>query len=92
MLTTQQGCKVCQKVEMTATTALSKKFDQKTGSGVIVNTSFNVRGEPIVNTPQDAYRCFMARIWIFWCWRTMFSSKVNNPQRTKYPKTTHRPV
>ena len=39
---------------------LIKKFDQKTGSGVIVNTSFNVRGEPIVNTPQDAYRCFMA--------------------------------
>lgn len=39
---------------------LIKKFDQKTGSGVIVNTSFNVRGEPIVNTPQDAYSCFMA--------------------------------
>ena len=39
---------------------LIKKFDQKTGSGVIVNTSFNVRGEPIVHTPQDAYRCFMA--------------------------------
>ena len=39
---------------------LIKKIDQKTGSGVIVNTSFNVRGEPIVNTPQDAYRCFMA--------------------------------
>ena len=39
---------------------LIKKFEQKTGSGVIVNTSFNVRGEPIVNTPQDAYRCFMA--------------------------------
>ena len=39
---------------------LIKKFDQKTGSGVIVNTSFNVRGEPIVNSPQDAYRCFMA--------------------------------
>ena len=39
---------------------LIKKFDQKTGSGVIVNTSFNVRGEPIVHTPEDAYRCFMA--------------------------------
>ena len=39
---------------------LIKKFDQKTDSGVIVNTSFNVRGEPIVHTPQDAYRCFMA--------------------------------
>ena len=39
---------------------LIKKFDQRTGSGVIVNTSFNVRGEPIVHTPEDAYRCFMA--------------------------------
>ena len=34
-------------------------FRQKTGFGVIVNTSFNVRGEPIVCTPDDAYRCFM---------------------------------
>lgn len=34
-------------------------FRQKTGFGVIVNTSFNVRGEPIVCTPDDAFRCFM---------------------------------
>jgi carbamoyltransferase len=34
-------------------------FEQRTGCGVIVNTSFNVRGEPIVCTPEDAYRCFM---------------------------------
>ncbi len=34
-------------------------FKQKTGCPTIVNTSFNVRGEPIVCTPQDAYRCFM---------------------------------
>jgi len=34
-------------------------FDQRTGCAVLVNTSFNVRGEPIVNTPEDAYRCFM---------------------------------
>ncbi len=34
-------------------------FDQLTGCPVLVNTSFNVRGEPIVCTPQDAYRCFM---------------------------------
>ena len=38
---------------------LIKAFEAKTGSGVIVNTSFNVRGEPIVCTPEDAYRCFM---------------------------------
>ncbi|HYL76557.1 MAG TPA: carbamoyltransferase [Bryobacteraceae bacterium] len=34
-------------------------FDQKTGCPVLVNTSFNVRGEPIVCTPEDAFRCFM---------------------------------
>ena len=38
---------------------LLKTFEAKTGCGVIVNTSFNVRGEPIVCTPDDAYRCFM---------------------------------
>ncbi|MCI0421629.1 MAG: hypothetical protein L0312_20785, partial [Acidobacteria bacterium] len=38
---------------------LLKAFEAKTGYGVIVNTSFNVRGEPIVCTPEDAYRCFM---------------------------------
>jgi len=39
--------------------ALLKTFEAKTGCAVIVNTSFNVRGEPIVCTPADAYRCFM---------------------------------
>jgi len=38
---------------------LLKAFEAKTGYGAIVNTSFNVRGEPIVCTPEDAYRCFM---------------------------------
>ncbi|MGK7881162.1 MAG: carbamoyltransferase [Crocosphaera sp.] len=38
---------------------LIKQFEALTGCGVIVNTSFNVRGEPIVCTPEDAYRCFM---------------------------------
>lgn len=36
-----------------------KSFEKASGCGVIVNTSFNVRGEPIVCTPEDAYRCFM---------------------------------
>lgn len=36
-----------------------KNFEKITGCGVVVNTSFNVRGEPIVCTPDDAYRCFM---------------------------------
>ena len=38
---------------------LISKFKEKTGCPVIVNTSFNVRGEPIVNTPKDAFNCFM---------------------------------
>lgn len=39
--------------------ALVQEFKRLTGYGVIVNTSFNVRGEPIICTPEDAYRCFM---------------------------------
>jgi carbamoyltransferase len=39
--------------------ALLEAFEAKTGYGVLVNTSFNVRGEPIVCSPEDAYRCFM---------------------------------
>ena len=38
---------------------LLSKFKELTGCPVIVNTSFNVRGEPIVNTPNDAFNCFM---------------------------------
>lgn len=38
---------------------LLKTFERRTGCGVLVNTSYNVRGEPIVCTPTDAYRCFM---------------------------------
>ena len=39
--------------------SLIQEFKKLTGYGVIVNTSFNVRGEPIICTPEDAYRCFM---------------------------------
>jgi carbamoyltransferase len=39
--------------------ALLEAFEAQTGYAVLVNTSFNVRGEPIVCTPEDAYRCFM---------------------------------
>ena len=38
---------------------LIRDFKERTGHGIIINTSFNVRGEPIVCTPGDAYRCFM---------------------------------
>ena len=39
---------------------LIRSFEERTGCPVIINTSFNVRGEPIVCTPEEAYRCFMA--------------------------------
>ena len=39
--------------------ALLEQFRELTGCPVLVNTSFNVRGEPIVCTPEDAFRCFM---------------------------------
>jgi carbamoyltransferase len=39
--------------------ALISRFKAKTGCPLLVNTSFNVRGEPIVCTPEDAFRCFM---------------------------------
>lgn len=39
--------------------SLISSFDNKTGCPVMINTSFNVRGEPIVESPEDAYRCFM---------------------------------
>jgi len=38
---------------------LLREFKRQTGCGAVINTSFNIRGEPIVCTPQDAYRCFM---------------------------------
>jgi carbamoyltransferase len=39
--------------------SLINEFKKLTGYGLVVNTSFNVRGEPIICTPEDAYRCFM---------------------------------
>ncbi len=39
--------------------SVAEAFNKKTGCPVLINTSFNIRGEPIVNTPEDAYRCFM---------------------------------
>jgi carbamoyltransferase len=52
--------------------ALISRFKALTGCPVLVNTSFNVRGEPIVNTPEDAFRCFMGseldELYIENCW------------------------
>jgi carbamoyltransferase len=40
--------------------AILRAFHRRTGMPMLINTSFNVRGEPIVCTPEDAYRCFLA--------------------------------
>jgi carbamoyltransferase len=55
-------------------------FRQKTGCPVIVNTSFNVRGEPIVCTPEDSYRCFMRTEMDFLVLETCVLDKKEQPQ------------
>ena len=59
MLIIQLEFKLLQKITNNRYYDLISKFKEKTGCPVIVNTSFNVRGEPIVNTPTDAFNCFM---------------------------------
>ena len=68
---------------------LIKKFEQKTGSGVIVNTSFNVRGEPIVHTPEDAYRCFMATEMDILGLENHILYKSEQPSSNKVSKSSH---
>ncbi len=55
-------------------------FRQKTGCPVIVNTSFNVRGEPIVCTPEDSYRCFMRTEMDFLVLESFVLDKRNQPR------------
>ena len=55
-------------------------FRQHTGYGLIVNTSFNVRGEPIVCTPEDAYRCFMGTEMDYLVMGEFLFSKAGQPQ------------
>lgn len=68
---------------------LIKKFEQRTGSGVIVNTSFNVRGEPIVSTPKDAYRCFMATEMNILVLENHILYKTKQPEKNKISKDSH---
>jgi carbamoyltransferase len=58
---------------------LIRQFKEQTGYGVIVNTSFNVRGEPIVCTPDDAYRCFMRTEMDFLVVGNYFLEKKDQP-------------
>lgn len=55
-------------------------FYKQTGCPVIVNTSFNVRGEPIVCTPQDSYRCFMRTEMDYLVLETCVLSKHDQPK------------
>ncbi len=58
---------------------LISDFKKLTGYGVIVNTSFNVRGEPIVCTPTDAYRCFMRTEMDYLVMGNFLFKKVDQP-------------
>lgn len=63
--------------------ALLKQFEVLTGCPVLVNTSFNVRGEPIVCTPQDAYQCFMRTEMDYLVLENCVLSKKEQPQWNK---------
>ncbi len=59
---------------------LINSFRELTGYGVVVNTSFNVRGEPIVCTPEDAYRCFMGTEMDYLVMGNILFEKASQPQ------------
>ena len=62
---------------------LIKAFEDLTGYGIIINTSFNVRGEPIVCTPEDAYRCFMRTEMDYLVLGSFLLSKEEQPEWTE---------
>ena len=59
---------------------LIEAFEGRTNCGVIINTSFNVRGEPIVCTPEDAYRCFMRTEMDYLVMGDLVLSKADQPE------------
>jgi carbamoyltransferase len=63
---------------------LLKAFEKRTGSPVVINTSFNVRGEPIVCSPEDAYRCFMATNMDVLVLERFVLRKTNQPEATEH--------
>jgi carbamoyltransferase len=63
--------------------ALIEEFEKRTGCPVLINTSFNVRGEPIVCTPEDAYRCFMRTEMDYLVMENIFLSKQEQPKQAK---------
>ncbi|QHV00197.1 carbamoyltransferase family protein [Synechocystis sp. CACIAM 05] len=65
---------------------LLRQFEALTDCGVLVNTSFNVRGEPIVCTPEDAYRCFMRTEMDYLVLENFVLAKTAQPQRAQDQK------
>jgi len=63
-----------------------KEFYKQTGCPVIINTSFNIRGEPIVCTPQEAYRCFMCTDMDYLVVGNYICDKAKQPNKEKYKK------
>ena len=58
-------------------------FEKQTACPVLINTSFNVRGEPIVNTPEDAYRCFMRTGMDYLVMENILLAKPDQPEQEK---------
>lgn len=63
--------------------ALIEEFEKRTGCPVLINTSFNVRGEPIVCTPEHAYRCFMRTEMDYLVMENLLLSKKDQPEWEK---------
>lgn len=66
------------------------RFKKKTGYGILVNTSFNVRGEPIVCTPRDAYHCFMTTEMDYLCMEGCWLKKTEQPE-AGFERKTYEP-
>jgi carbamoyltransferase len=68
---------------------LLQRWEQRTGCPVLINTSFNVRGEPIVCTPEDAYRCFMSTNMDVLVIDSFVLVKTEQPQATQHEIDEH---
>ncbi len=63
--------------------SLLDSFERNTGCPVLINTSFNVRGEPIVGTPEDAYRCFMRTEMDYLVMENVILAKTDQPEQAR---------
>tara|TARA_B100000809_G_scaffold220448_1_gene228180 strand:+ start:360 stop:584 length:225 start_codon:yes stop_codon:yes gene_type:complete len=66
------------------------RYKEKSGCSVIINTSFNVRGEPIVGSPADAYNCFMNTEMDVLVLENFVLLKTDQPQRPEQQKEVYR--